>query len=55
MVDRQRRKKKRMKLLESFKEKKVAVRPIEGFKKERNSHALPTLTNKMHFTEETRA
>ena len=43
----------RMKLLEGFKEKKVAVRPIEGFKKERKIHALPTFTKKMHCTVET--
>ena len=40
-----------MKLLEGFKEKKVEVRPTEGFKKERKTHALPTLKKNMNCTE----
>ena len=32
-----------MKILEGLKKKKVAVRPAEGFKKERKIHALPIL------------
>ena len=44
-----------MKLLEGFKKKKVAVRPTEGFKKERKTHALPTLTKKMNCIGKTRA
>ena len=44
-----------MKLLEGFKEKKVAVRPIEGFKKEMRIHALHTVTKKMNCIEKKRA
>ena len=40
-----------MKLLEGFKKQKVAVRPAEGFKKERKIHALPILTKKESYTE----
>ena len=40
-----------MKLLKGFKEKKVAMRPVEGFKKEGKIHALPILTKKESYTE----
>ena len=40
-----------MKLLEDFKKEKVAVRPLEGFKKQKKMHALPILIEEVERKE----
>ena len=42
-----------MKLLKGFKKKKVAVRPLEGFKRKKKIHALHVLIEEVERKETT--